>query len=72
MPQLSILTRAQKQLNLNEDQSQELFDLMHDQNETSNLINSKALTVEYLDELQSYEKLLQDWFRQYEDKDISS
>ena len=37
-----------------------------------NLINSKALTQEYLDELQSYEKLLQDWFRQYEDKDISS
>ena len=35
-------------------------------------INSKALTQEYLAELQSYEKSLQDWFGQYEDKDISS
>ena len=69
---VSRLTGAQKQLNLNEDQSQELFDLTHDQSETSNLINSKALTKEYLAELQSYEKSLQDWFGQYEDKDISS
>ena len=69
---VSRLIGAQKQLNLNEDQSQELFDLTHDQNETSNFINSKALTQEYLDELQSYEKSLQDWFGQYENKDISS
>ena len=69
---VSRLIGGQKQLNLNEDQSQELFDLMHDQNEISNLINSKALTVEYLAELQSYEKSLQDWFGQYEDKDTSS
>jgi arylsulfatase A-like enzyme len=59
---ISRLTRAHKHLNLHEDHSQELFDLTHDQNETSNLINSKAITQEYLAELQSYEKSLQDWF----------
>ena len=48
---VSRLTGGQKQLNLKEDHSQELFDLIHDQNETSNLINSKALTQEYSAEL---------------------
>ena len=71
---VSRLTGAQKQLDLNEDHSLESYqvDLTHayDQNEASNLINSKALTQEYLDELQSYEKSLQDWFGQNEDKDI--
>jgi hypothetical protein len=69
---VSRLTGAQKQHNLNKDHSLELFDLTRDQNETSNLIDSKVITQEYLAELQSYEKSLQDWFAQYEDKDISS
>lgn len=71
---VSRLTGSQKQLNLKDDFSQklELFDLTHDQNETSNLIHSKGLTQEFMAELQSYEKSLQDWFAQYEDKDISS
>ena len=70
---VSRLTGGQKQLNLKDkDHGQELFDLTHDQNETSNLIKSHALTQKYVAELQSYEKSLQDWFAQYEDKDISS
>ena len=67
---VSHLTGNQK-LSLMEDHSQELFDLTHDWNETTNLIVSKD--GEYGAELlQSYERSLQGWFAKYEDKDISS
>lgn len=49
------------------DHDQELYDLIHDVNETVNLVFSSKFMQKYSKEIEYYEQSLQEWFSQYQD-----